>query len=179
MLKIKFFSQGYGDDEKIYTIHRIPQHYTYYKAGAKKGLRKEKAELENQKEEYLKVIEDKNKEKIQIDNENEEIKAKINEYSSLNKDTAKKVDDLNFDITNLKISVSSFNESESSIDEMAEMLKNEIENQNKSIENKESQIEKINYEQKELENKINETNSKIAELKAKTLSSDEDIEKMR
>ena len=142
-------------------------------------LRKEKAELENQKEEYLKVIDDKNKEKIQIDNENEEIKAKINEYSSLNKDTAKKVDDLNFDITNLKISVSSFNESESSIDEMAEMLKNEIENQNKSIENKESQIEKINYEQKELENKINETNSKIAELKAKTLSSDEDIEKMK
>ena len=38
------FSQGYGDDEKIYTIHRIPQHYTYYKAGTKKGLRKEKAE---------------------------------------------------------------------------------------------------------------------------------------
>ena len=38
------FSQGYGDDEKVYTIHRIPQHYTYYKAGAKKGLRKEKAE---------------------------------------------------------------------------------------------------------------------------------------
>ena len=142
-------------------------------------LRKEKAELENQKEEYLKVIDDKNKEKIQIDNENEEIKAKINEYSSLNKDTAKKVDDLNFDITNLKISVSSFNESESSIDEMAEMLKNEIENQNKSIENKESQIEKINIEQKELENRINETNSKIEELKAKTLSSDEDIEKMK
>ena len=142
-------------------------------------LRKEKAELENQKDEYLKAIEEKNKEKSQIDNENEEIKAKINEYSSLNKDTAKKVDDLNFDITNLKISVSSFNESESSIDEMAEMLKNEIENQNKSIENKENQIEKINNEQKELENKINETNSKIEELKAKTLSSDEDIEKMK
>ena len=142
-------------------------------------LRKEKTELEKQKEEYLKVIEDKNKEKIQIDNENEEIKAKINEYSSLNKDTAKKVDDLNFDITNLKISVSSFNESESSIDEMAEMFKNEIENQNRSIENKKSQIEKINNEQKELENKINETNSQIEELKAKTLSSDEDIEKMK
>ena len=163
------------ENQKINTvkenIDRISNHL--------EKLRKEKAELENQKEEYLKVIEDKNKEKIQIDNENEEIKAKINEYSSLNKDTAKKVDDLNFDITNLKISVSSFNESESSIDEMAEMLKNEIENQNKSIENKESQIEKINYEQKELENKINETNSKIAELKAKTLSSDEDIEKMK
>lgn len=38
------FSQGYGDDEKIYTIHRTPQHYTYYKTGPRKGLRKDKAE---------------------------------------------------------------------------------------------------------------------------------------
>lgn len=142
-------------------------------------LRNEQVELESQKEEYLKAIDEKNKEKEQIDNENEKIKAKINEYSTLNRDTAKKVDDLNFDITNLKISVSSFNESESSIDEMAEMLENEIENQNKNIENRESQIERINNEQKELENKINETNSKIEELKKKTLSSDEDIEKMK
>ena len=35
-----------------------------------------------------------------------------------NKDTQKKVDDLNFDITNLKISVSSFDESENSIEEI-------------------------------------------------------------
>lgn len=38
------FSEGYGDDEKIYKIHRTPQHYTYYKAGKKKGQRKDKAE---------------------------------------------------------------------------------------------------------------------------------------
>ena len=142
-------------------------------------LRKEKAELENQKEIYLKIIEEKNKEKDQIDNENEKIRSIISEYSTINKDTSKKVDDLNFDITNLKISVSSFYESESSIDEMAQMLKNEIENQNKNIESKVSQIEKIDFEQKELENKINETNSKIEELKAKATSSDEDIEKMK
>ena len=142
-------------------------------------LRKEKAELDNQKEIYLKIIEEKNKEKEQIDNENEKIRSIISEYSTINKDTSKKVDDLNFDITNLKISVSSFYESESSIDEMAQMLKNEIENQNKNIESKVSQIEKIDFEQKELENKINETNSKIEELKAKATSSDEDIEKMK
>ena len=142
-------------------------------------LRNEKTELDNQKEEHLKAIDEKNKEKEQIDSENEKIKAKISEYSNLNKDTAKKVDDLNFDITNLKISVTSFNESESSIDEMAKMLKDEIENQNKSIENKENQIEKINKEYKELEEKIEEASSKINELKAKDLSSDEDIEKMK
>ena len=138
-------------------------------------LRNEKTELDNQKEEHLKAIDEKNKEKEQINSENEKIKAKISEYSNLNKDTAKKVDDLNFDITNLKIS----DESESSIDEMAKMLRDEIENQNKSIENKENQIEKINKEYKELEEKIEEASSKINELKAKDLSSDEDIEKMK
>lgn len=142
-------------------------------------LRKEKTELENQKEEYLKIIDKKNKEKEQLDNKNEEIRTKINEYSNLNKDTAKKVDNLNFDITNLKISVSSFNESESSIDEMAEMLKNEIENQNRNIENKENQIEKINAEQKDFEEKIKLAVSKIEELKFKVSNSDEDIEKMK
>lgn len=38
------FSEGYGDDEKVYTIHRTPQHYTYYKTGKRKGQRKDKAE---------------------------------------------------------------------------------------------------------------------------------------
>ena len=142
-------------------------------------LRKEKSDLKKQKNDYLDIIDKKSKEKEQLDMENEQIRNKIGEYSSSNKDIAKKVDDLNFDITNLKISVSSFNESESSIDEMAEMLKNEIENQNKNIKNKESQIEKIDFEQKDLEQKINDANAKINELKLSVNTTDEDIEKMK
>ncbi len=142
-------------------------------------LRKESTDLENQKEEILKAIEEKTNQKEKIDLQNNEIKEKINEYNLTNKDTSKIVDDLNFDITNLKISVSSFNESENSIDEIAKMLENEIENQNKSIKNKENQIEKIELEQKDFEEKINLANSKIEELKSKVTNSDEDIEKMK
>ena len=142
-------------------------------------LRNEKQELENGKEEYLKIITEKENEKEKINSENEKIKNKINEYSALNKDTSKRVDDLNFDITNLKISVSSFNESESSIDEMAKMLKDEIENQNLSIENKKNQIEKMTKEQAEFEEKIKITISKIDDLNSRVSNSDEDIEKMK
>lgn len=141
--------------------------------------RKEKEEIENQKKEFLMTIEESNKQKEQIDIKNNELKEKINEFSNSNKDTVKKVDDLNFDITNLKISVSSFNESESSIDEMAEMLQEEIENQNKNIENKQKQIEKMTIEQKDFEEKINIAILKIEELKEKVSKSDEDIGKMK
>lgn len=57
-----------------------------------------------------------------MNKETEEITKVINEYASLNKDNQKYIDDLNFDITNLKISVSSFDESESSIDEIQERI---------------------------------------------------------
>ena len=142
-------------------------------------FRNEKEEIEKQKKEYLMQIEEKNLEKEKINLENEQIRTKINEFSAINKDTVKKVDDLNFDITNLKISVSSFNESESSIDEIAGMLKNEIENQNKNIENKKIQIEKMTNEQNEYEQKIKNLEAKIEELKGKVSNSDLDIEKMK
>lgn len=142
-------------------------------------LRQEKMEIEEQKENCLKLIEEKNKLKEQIDIENNELKEKINEISNSNQEVAKKVDDLNFDITNLKISVSSFHESESSIDEMAEMLRNEIENQNKSIEDKQNQIEKMSAEQKDFEEKIKIATLKIEEIKNKVSNSDENIDKMK
>lgn len=141
--------------------------------------RQEKKEIEQQKEESLAHIEENNNKKEQIDTESNNLKEKINEFSNLNKDTQKVIDDLNFDITNLKISVSSFNESENSIDEMAAMLKEEIENQNKNIENKQKQIEKMTLEQKDFEEKIKLAISKIEELKEKVSRSDEDIDKMK
>ena len=49
----------------------------------------------------------------------------IDEFSNANKDSQKYIDDLNLDITNLKISVSSFNESEVSIKEMTDMINKE------------------------------------------------------
>ena len=81
-------------------------------------LKQEQTNLEQSKTEALQ-----NKEKIQneigeIISKNEELSKIITEFAELNKDDQKYIDDLNFDITNLKISVSSFDESEASIQEL-------------------------------------------------------------
>ena len=43
---------------------------------------------------------------------NLELNAVIDQFANLNKDNQRYIDDLNMDVTNLKISVSSFDESE-------------------------------------------------------------------
>ena len=142
-------------------------------------LKQEKADIEAQNKMSQKLIEENNLKKEELQAENQELKNKINEFAENNKDTQKKIDDLNFDITNLKISVSSFNESESSIDEIAEMLKQDIEVQNKNIETKQKQIEQMIEEQKELENQIKEDEEKIEQIKEKVSSSKEDAQKLK
>src|SRR5699024_10543239 len=81
--------------------------------------------LEQRREKIKKEIEDLGKQKIDNRTEKEEKEERINyltsetqklseiveEYAANNKENQKYIDDLNFDITNLKISVSSFDES--------------------------------------------------------------------
>ncbi|MBO4816229.1 MAG: chromosome segregation protein SMC [Clostridia bacterium] len=163
------------ENEKINTVNQSIQRIS----NTLEKLKLEKQESENKKDEYLKTIEQENVKKIALDEENTNLKEKITQFSDSNKDKQKEVDDLNFDITNLKISVSSFNESENSIDEMTELLKQEIENQTNNIENKKQQIEKMSAEQVELENTIKQDEKKIEEIKDKVNRSDSDIEKMK
>ena len=163
------------ENEKINTVNQSIQRIS----NTLEKLKLEKQESENKKEECLKTIEQENVKKLALDEENTNLKEKIAQFSDSNKDKQKEVDDLNFDITNLKISVSSFNESENSIDEMTELLKQEIENQKNNIENKKQQIEKMSEEQVELENKIKQDEKKKEEIKDKVSKSDTDIEKMK
>ena len=142
-------------------------------------IKQEKEEIENQKKQCLEIIEENNRKKEELEKINNELKNKINEFTTSNKDNQKTIDDLNFDITNLKISVSSFNESESSIDEIANMLKTEIETQNKNIENKQNQIEKMTEEQEKFQEEIKIATSKIEEIKINISKSDETIEQMK
>ena len=75
-------------------------------------LKTEKVELEKQKNEN---IENKEKEEQDIQNileENSKLNGIIEQFANLNKDNQRYIDDLNMDVTNLKISVSSFDESE-------------------------------------------------------------------
>lgn len=111
--------------------------------------------------------------------ETEKLTKIITEFAELNKDNQKYVDDLNYDITNLKISVSSFDESETSIEEIQERIRVEIENADKSIENKENQIEQIAHDNFELEQSIEEIKDKIKMIQQEVENSGTKIEELK
>ena len=109
----------------------------------------------------------------------DKVKTEIEEFAKLNMDNQKYIDDLNFDVTNLKISVSSFNESEISIDEMVQRLNQDIENNNNSIENKKSTMQSILIENEEINNKILEYESAIKAIDEKMSNSDTNMIKLK
>lgn len=142
-------------------------------------LKDEQQSLEKQKEESISNKENIQKEIDKIISKNDELSKLISEFAELNKDDQKYIDDLNFDITNLKISVSSFDESEASIQEIQERINQELENANQSIENKKVQIEQIKVDNENLEKVIEDTLNKIEEIKKNVQDSSSKIHKLK
>ena len=142
-------------------------------------LKEEQETLEKQKQEAMQTKEKINKQIETLTEETEKLTKIINEFAELNKDNQKYVDDLNYDITNLKISVSSFDESETSIEEIQERIKIEIENANKSITNKKNQIEQITHDNFELEQSIEEIKEKIEKIEQEVQNSGTKIEELK
>lgn len=122
-------------------------------------LRDEKKSIEEQLKINEQTQNDLNEKISAIDEENKKLSEEIEEFSNHNKETQTIVDDLNFDITNLKISVSSFDESEASINEIVERINDDIENLKQSTENKKEQKIKLTEEN----NKLEELNIKLNE----------------
>jgi chromosome segregation protein len=142
-------------------------------------LKEEQEGLEKQKQEAMATKEAINKQIEEITVETEELTKIISEFVELNKDNQKYVDDLNYDITNLKISVSSFDESEASMEEIQDRIKTEIENANKSIENKKNQIEQMVHDNFELEQSMEEIKEKIEKIKQEVQNSGTKIEELK
>ena len=142
-------------------------------------LKHEQEKINNE----IKDIQDKVEKDIQkievIKANNNELQEVISKFAELNKDTQKRVDDLNYDITNLKISVSSFDESENSINEIADMIKQEIEAYTKNISNKKEQIEKLKQENVTLNSDIEKYLQEIEEIKNQVQNSGETIENLK
>ena len=149
--------------------------------------------LELRREKIKKEIEELGKQKIDNRTEKEEKEERINyltsetqklseiveEFAANNKENQKYMDDLNFDITNLKISVSSFDESGSSIDELIERINQDIENSKISIENKEKNIQDVLTENENLEQKIKELEEEIQKIKSEVENSSTLIENLK
>ena len=148
-------------------------------SGTLEKLRNSLKDIKKEKEENLanqKTIEEKIK---GLDLENEKLSKIIEDFSINNKENQKYIDDLNFDITNLKISVSSFDESGTSLDEMIERIDHDIENNNNQIKQKTEARENFEKDNKELASKIEETKALIAKLEEDILGSSDKVEKLK
>ena len=136
-------------------------------------------ELEKQKEDIQKTKVDINKQIEELTKFINETNEEVEQFVTSNKDNQKYIDDLNFDITNLKISVSSFDESNTSINEMVERIENDISNYNKQIEYKENQIETIKKDNVLQDETIKNTNEEIQKIKLEVENSGEKIDELK
>ena len=136
-------------------------------------------DIEKQKEENLAKITEINETMTRNSEDMDKLKEEIAEFAKINSDNQKYIDNLNFDVTNLKISVSSFNESEVSIDEMVERINQDIANNGTSIENKKTNMESIKTENEELKKRIVSIEEEIKALDERMNSSDEIINNLK
>ena len=150
------------------------------KLEAKRDKIKDDIELvKREREEAISKQEEYNAKQVKIDEENTSLNQVIEEFTNLNKDNQKYIDDLNFDITNLKISVSSFDESENSINEMVDRINQEIANNMQSIENKKTARELIIEENKKLEEANIQIKLDIEKLDEEILGSSGKVELLK
>ena len=114
-----------------------------------------------------------------LDEEITKLQNAVDEFFNENKDNQKYIDDLNFDITNLKISVSSFDESELSINEFIERIESEINTSNLSMQNKEAIKIQFSTDNGLLENGNLELLQKIEQIKEELKNSGSKIEDLK
>ena len=142
-------------------------------------IKRDLEELENEKTECLEKQKLSEEQMNSIEEENNSLNLIIEEFTNTNKDNQKYIDDLNFDITNLKISVSSFDESETSIDEMVERINTDIQNNINSINNKKNLRAQIIETNNELQEKILDIKKQISELEKDVSDSSEKVENLK
>ena len=110
--------------------------------------------LEQEENSNLKEKEQLEKEILEIDELIDKMNIEINNFVENNKDSQKYIDDLNYEITNLKISVTSFNESGLSITEIVKRVEEDIINTNKNKESKLALCNDIEKNNEDLDKKI-------------------------
>ena len=103
----------------------------------------------------------------------------IEEYARFNKEKEEKVNFLNEDIMNLKISLSSFDESSLAIDEMVDKIKQDISSFISGIERKKELVKEYESELESSNEKNEQDKKDIDALKEKTENLKQEIEKLK
>ncbi|MGN1310100.1 MAG: chromosome segregation protein SMC [Clostridia bacterium] len=143
------------------------------------NLKQELKDIANSKELNLNKKLEIEEQMKKMEEETNALSLEIKEFAEKNKDTQKYIDDLNFDITNLKISVSSFDESSNSIDEIINRIEQDILNNKNAIDVKTKQREKIIEDNQNLETEIANLNTKIEEINQEVSGASSKIEALK
>lgn len=143
-------------------------------------------DIRNQRNEYLEQKKNKENQKLDIEQEINNITRKIEEIDNIietdmkvNPQDAQKIDDLNTDITNLKISISSFDESKNSVYEILEIVEEQILEQNKIKTDREKRLSFGEESQKELELEIENIYLEIDNIQSSNTDYSKETEDLR
>ncbi len=143
------------------------------------NLKVEKEDIEKNKNENEKTIKIVEQEIEELDNITQNLTTDIQTFGDNNKENQKIIDDLNFDVTNLRISLTSFDESNNSMEEILERINNEIKSNTASIINKKEQRKQIIESNKEQEELIQKSKEDIERIKTEVLNSSDKTEKLK
>ena len=143
------------------------------------NLKVEKEDIEKNKNENEKTIKIVEQEIEELDNRTQNLTTDIQTFGDNNKENQKIIDDLNFDVTNLRISLTSFDESNNSMEEILERINNEIKSNTASIINKKEQRKQIIESNKEQEELIQKSKEDIERIKTEVLNSSDKTEKLK
>jgi len=145
----------------------------------RKNKEQEKLELESENKDLKWDIEETNKEIDKINETISDYSDTISEHARFNKEKEERVNFLNEDIMNLKVSLSSFDESEAAIDEIVDKIRQDIESFMASIERKKDLIKEYEMTLAESETKNEEDKANIENLKAKSEGLKLEIDKLK
>ncbi len=162
-------------------------------------LKENREKVEKEKEQlYVKIEENQNsiicinEEITEKDKNKLEKQSSVDEYVRFNKEKSERMDELNEEITDLKISLSSFDESKDSLDEMIKIFEDNITNFEDIIARKNEEIESIKKENEDIlnakenlsvitsdfESKISAKADEISALKQEKEDKNKQIEKI-
>lgn len=142
-------------------------------------LKHEISQIEVQKQETVQQQQQIEQEICSIEQETQELNEVVNKFVTKNRENQKYIDDLNFEITNLRISVSSFDESENSLGEFIARIDSEIQLNNNQIDNKNKTIEKLKEENQKLEDEIIKVKEEIIKIQTEVLQSGDKTESLK
>lgn len=142
-------------------------------------IQKEKENLEQEEQELMKSAEEASVQIAEIEKRIEGLTKVITAFANENKEKQTYIDNVNTDITDLRISVSSFDESGASLDEIMERIANEIENNTNKIEQKHAEMEQAEKETQESYEKITQLEQLIVAIKQEIASSEQKMENLR